>query len=123
MELLYARWKSKNRWGVEVVKCIVHSTMDFVTGVRRLKGVWRMDTANELSSFYAEIKGILQQARSRAQTAVNSAMVEAYWLIGRRIVEEEQQGEARAKYGKGILKNLATALSAECGIGASTATA
>lgn len=71
----------------------------------------------ELTSFYAEIKNILQQARSKAQTAVNSAMVEAYWLIGKRIVEEEQQGEIRAQYGKEVLKNLAKSLASEFGKG------
>jgi hypothetical protein len=71
----------------------------------------------ELTSFYAEIKNILQQARSKAQTAVNSAMVEAYWLIGKRIVEEEQQGEIRAQYGKKVLKSLAKSLASEFGKG------
>jgi len=71
----------------------------------------------ELTNFYAEIKNILQQARSKAQTAVNSAMVEAYWLIGKRIVEEEQQGEKRAQYGQKVLKNLAQSLASEFGKG------
>ena len=51
---------------------------------------------SELSTFYADIKDILAQARNKAQSAVNSAMVEAYWLIGQRIVQEEQQGSSRA---------------------------
>jgi len=71
----------------------------------------------ELTNFYVEIKNILQQARSKAQTAVNSAMVEAYWLIGKRIVEEEQQGEKRAQYGQKVLKNLAQSLASEFGKG------
>ena len=40
--------------------------------------------------FVSEIKQILVSARQKAYASVNSAMVEAYWLIGRRIVEEEQ---------------------------------
>ena len=68
---------------------------------------------NELSSFHHEIKQILQTARRKAQTAVNSAMVEAYWLIGKRIVEEEQNGEARAQYGQRLLENLSIELSNE----------
>ena len=44
-------------------------------------------------------------------------MVEAYWLMGRRIVEEEQNGEERAKYGKALLKKLAKVLSSEFGKG------
>ena len=42
-------------------------------------------------------------------------MVEAYWLIGRRIVEEEQQGANRAAYGKERLKKLSQELSNEFG--------
>lgn len=51
---------------------------------------------SELTSFHADIKVILEQARSQARSAVNSAMVEAYWLIGQRIVQEEQRGSSRA---------------------------
>ena len=41
------------------------------------------------ADFYNQIRSIVQSAKSKAYTAVNSAMVEAYWLIGKRIVEEE----------------------------------
>ena len=44
-------------------------------------------------------------------------MVEAYWQIGKRIVEQEQHGEDRAAYGEGILKELSKALTAEFGKG------
>lgn len=70
-----------------------------------------------LSAFHDDIKQILQSARSKAKTAINSAMVEAYWLIGKRIVEEEQQGKTRAEYGKKIIKKLAQVLSSEFGKG------
>ncbi len=76
---------------------------------------------NELTSFHRDIKNILAQARSKARSAVNSAMVEAYWLIGRRIVEEEQQGENRAQYGKRLIEDLSIALTAAFGKGFSYA--
>ena len=44
-------------------------------------------------------------------------MVEAYWNVGRMIVEEEQQGKERAEYGAALLKNLSIRLSAEFGAG------
>jgi predicted nuclease of restriction endonuclease-like (RecB) superfamily len=66
---------------------------------------------------YAEIRDILASARQRAYTAVNFAMVESYWLIGQSIVEYEQHGEARAEYGKSLLKELADRLSQEFGKG------
>ena len=72
----------------------------------------------EVSNNYInEIKKILKNARQKAYTAVNSAMVEAYWKIGRRIVEEEQNGKERAEYGKEILQNLSKELTEEFGKG------
>lgn len=72
----------------------------------------------EISNNYInEIKKILRNARQKAYTAVNSAMVEAYWKIGRRIVEEEQSGRERAEYGKEIIKNLSKELTEEFGKG------
>ena len=60
---------------------------------------------------------ILKNVRQKAYIAVNSAMVEAYWEIGRRIVEEEQNGKERAEYGKEILQNLSKELTEEFGKG------
>ena len=72
----------------------------------------------EISNNYInEIKKILKNARQKAYTAINSAMVEAYWEIGRRIVEEEQSGRERAEYGKEIIKNLSKELTEEFGKG------
>ena len=73
------------------------------------------------SNFVAEIKDILAQARKKTYTAINSAMVEAYWLMGKRIVEEEQQGNQRANYGEAILKSLSVELTDEFGKGFSYA--
>ena len=67
--------------------------------------------------FYDEIRSIVQSARSRVYTAVNTAMVESYWLIGKRIVEEEQHGKERATYGKYLIKDLAAKLTSEFGKG------
>ena len=69
------------------------------------------------NNYINEIKKILKNARQKAYTAVNSAMVEAYWEIGRRIVEEEQRGKERAEYGKEILQNLSKELTEEFGKG------
>ncbi len=65
---------------------------------------------------YEEVKSILELARSRAYAAVNFAMVEAYWHIGRLIVER-QGGEERAEYGVGLIRDLASRLTAEYGKG------
>jgi|GEM_PF-5467240 len=65
---------------------------------------------SELTRCYADIQTILEQARSMARSAVNSAMVEANWLIGQRIVREEQQGHGRAVHGERLLANLSQTL-------------
>lgn len=72
-------------------------------------------------SFYNDIRDILQKARTQAYTAVNTAMVQAYWNIGKRIVEEEQKGKEQAEYGQGLIKSLSIALNEEFGKGFSVA--
>lgn len=74
-----------------------------------------------MTTYIDEIRGILASARQNAFNAVNTAMVEAYWLIGKRIIEQEQHGKDRAVYGEGILKELSKALTAEFGRGFSYA--
>lgn len=79
-----------------------------------------MTLSNSNPKYILEIKEILSNARKRAYSAVNSAMVEAYWNIGKRIVEEEQDGKERATYGKEIIKNISEELTKEFGKGFST---
>ena len=67
--------------------------------------------------FYSEIKEALLLSRSQAYSAVNFAMVQAYWQIGRIIVEHEQRGSLRAEYGKGILQQISNQLTEEFGKG------
>ena len=66
---------------------------------------------------YTEIKETLLQARHQAYSAVNTAMVQAYWHIGRIIVEHEQNGSLRAEYGKAVLQRLSEQLTEEFGKG------
>ncbi|WP_026903314.1 PDDEXK nuclease domain-containing protein [Pedobacter glucosidilyticus] len=72
--------------------------------------------------YIQEIKQILAQARQRSYQAINTAMVEAYWRIGEKIVLEEQNGKDRAGYGKEIIKNVAIELTKEFGKGFSART-
>jgi len=74
----------------------------------------------ERETIYQTIKTILQTARDKAYKQVNFIMVEAYWNIGKQIVEEEQKGEDRAKYGSYLIKELSKRLSKEFGRGFST---
>lgn len=71
--------------------------------------------------FFADIARILQTGRSQAYQAVNTAMVQTYWQLGQRLVEQEQQGEARAEYGKALITNLSRYLGDTFGKGFSVA--
>lgn len=70
-----------------------------------------------INKTYESIKSILDQARNNAYKAVNFAMVQAYWQIGKVIVEEEQRGKKRAEYGKALIKELSKRLTKEYGEG------
>ena len=72
------------------------------------------------AALFGRIVDILEEARSHVARTVNSAMVVAYWLIGREIVEEEQKGQKRADYGKAVIEDLSRRLTGRYGKGYST---
>lgn len=75
------------------------------------------DKSVPVTKLAGRISGIIETARSRVQSVVDHEMGRAYWEIGREIVEDEQQGEQRAEYGKALIENLARELTARHGKG------
>lgn len=71
--------------------------------------------------FYKDVHDILENARSNAYVMANDIMTYAYWNVGKRIVEQELKGSAKAKYGSYIIKRLAQELSDQYGTGFSIA--
>lgn len=73
---------------------------------------------NELmdTRFYEQIRSILETARNQAYSAANSAMVQAYWSIGKSIVEQQGKSE-RAEYGRQLLQELSKQLTRDFGKG------
>lgn len=69
------------------------------------------------TSFYNKISSLIDNAKKNVKTAVNLAMVYTYYEIGRMIVEEEQNGENRAEYGKKIIVELSNYLTNSYGKG------
>ncbi len=69
------------------------------------------------SSLVSAITQQIEQARGQVRQAVNTAMVQSYWEIGRLIVEHEQQGSSRAEYGKQQLQQLSQQLTERLGKG------
>jgi predicted nuclease of restriction endonuclease-like (RecB) superfamily len=65
----------------------------------------------------SDIKNVVRKAREQAFRQSNAILLQMYWEIGRLIVEDEQQGKAKAIYGKAVLKNLSQQLTLEFGRG------
>lgn len=76
-----------------------------------------MTNSMENNGFIDDIRTLINEARKQVVHTVNTVMVATYWEIGRRIVEEEQNGNDRAEYGKYLIKNLAEALTVDFGKG------
>lgn len=70
---------------------------------------------NVQNSFVADVKSIIEQGKQRAYQQVSDVMIDTYWNIGRRIVEEEQQGKKRAGYGTQLIDFLSQQLAMDYG--------
>lgn len=68
-----------------------------------------------INSLVTDLRSIIEQGKRQAYAAINASMITTYWNVGKRIVEEEQHGEARAEYGKQLLSALAIELQKEYG--------
>jgi hypothetical protein len=68
-------------------------------------------------SVLSEVVELLEAARHTAARSVNAVMTATYWSVGRRIIESEQGGEGRARYGKALLKRLSADLTSRFGRG------
>lgn len=82
--------------------------------ISKLEGTVLSDDEEQL---YLSIRRIILNARGNAYAAVNTEHVRSCWEVGRSIVEDEQGGEARGKYGKGVLNDVSARLTAEFGSG------
>jgi predicted nuclease of restriction endonuclease-like (RecB) superfamily len=70
-----------------------------------------------MQQILSDIRQIIEDTRNRVARSINHERTVAYWHIGRRIIEEEQDGLVRAKYGKKLIPLLATHLTIEYGEG------
>jgi predicted nuclease of restriction endonuclease-like (RecB) superfamily len=80
-----------------------------------MKNTVEISQLNE--AFSCQIRQIIASARSNAVRSVDFCRVQMYWKIGHRIVEEEQKGATRAKYGDFLIINLSKVLMPEYGSG------
>lgn len=68
-------------------------------------------------NLYSTVSKIIEEARNTIYRTANFTMVQAYWEIGKAIVEEEQNGNEKADYGKEIIKQLSKKLTQKHGKG------
>lgn len=73
--------------------------------------------ATNIDTLYRAIEQIIEEARNKVYRTANFTMVQAYWNIGRTIVEEEQKGKERAEYGKELIARLSKKLTQRYGRG------
>lgn len=76
-----------------------------------------MEQVQKFASFVNDIRSIVSEARAESASAINQAMIKAYWRIGQRIVEEDQGGNFRAEYGDRTLSRMAQELTRNLGKG------
>ena len=77
----------------------------------------KKEQVNKNEQFYTEIRQIIETARTNAIRSIDFSRVQMYWLLGKRIFEEEQQGKDRADYGTYLIRNLAEELTPLYGSG------
>lgn len=86
----------------------------------RKKKMTKKTARSELTGydeFFAEVADVVEASRRAAARSVNAVMTATYWLVGRRIVDQEQGGRRRAGYGEALLERLSADLSARFGRG------
>ena len=71
-----------------------------------------LSITQSIEQLYQQVQTVIETSRATVYQAANAAMVQAYWNIGRLIVEEEQRGEQRGEYGKQIVEGLSKRLQA-----------
>ena len=72
---------------------------------------------NRMDNLFNRISELIEQSRRQVAMAINVAEVYTKYEIGHHIIENEQQGNSRAEYGKGVLKELSARLTERFGSG------
>lgn len=106
-------WRRIEEKGAAAVPIVRRDAKE--TGRMTKKGKVARPTQDE-SAFYAQVRTVIVEARRYVHRAANVAMVKAYWLVGKMIVER-QGGDERAQYGDQLVRGLSERLTVEFGSG------
>ena len=74
-----------------------------------------ISNTSNIDKLFLDVKQIIEEGRRQGADAINAVICMTNWRIGKRIILEEQHGEARAEYGKNIINNLSKRLIIEYG--------
>ena len=77
----------------------------------------KIEKGIESSMVYLQIKKLMENARKQVSVKINNILVQTYWEVGKIIIEDEQENNERAEYGKKLLKELSKKLTKEHGKG------
>ena len=66
-----------------------------------------IEKENISKEFVNDLKQIISESKRKVVSSINYIMLQTYWTIGKRIVEEEQKGDVKAEYGSSLLKEIA----------------
>ena len=91
--------------------------LEFLKKVLYLLKMAKPTKTQNYSNLIADLSSFIERGRREAVRYVNIALVATYWLVGRRIVEYEQKGKKKARYGEELLVRLATDLTGRFGRG------
>ncbi len=90
---------------------------DNITTIQLQDSLKSLENQKNIDLLYQKVTTYIDQARQSVQRVIDSAMVRAYWHIGKDIVEEEQKGQKRSEYGSFLLKSLSSQLMQKYGRG------
>lgn len=98
-----------------------HANSLLISFSEQVSLIWKEVAINKIemeeNQFIADLKEIVNSSRGMAYSAVNYAQVRQNWLIGQRIVIQEQNGETRAEYGKRVVEMASKTLTTTFGKG------
>ena len=77
----------------------------------------KIEKGIESNMVYLQIKELMENPRKQVSIKINNILVQTYWKIGKIIIEDEQENNERAEYGKKLLKELSKKLTEEYGKG------
>ena len=102
-------WSLKNKTNIETNNYPPMASSEISKQIPHSQDLARTRTQS-FEALLTDVRQIIDSGLQQAYQSVNQTILNTYWLVGRRIVEDEQHGNRRAEYGKQQIKNLSAEL-------------